>query len=65
MENLFSGLITFQNKETYKEFINSLDEKTALKIIEMAIHHGQANGLFNLNESHCLYECTKILENKG
>lgn len=65
MENLFNGLITFQNQETYKEFINSLDEKTAFKIIEMAIHHGQSNGLFNINESHCIYECMKILENKG
>lgn len=64
MENLFNGMISFQNRENYKEFISSLNEKTAYKIIEIAIHHAQTNGLFDLNESHCLYECMKLLENK-
>lgn len=64
MEKLFDGLITLENNEKYDELINSLDSKTATKIIEIAIMYAQSSGLFNMQESHCIYECIKKMLNK-
>lgn len=64
MENLFGGLVTLENKESYHEFINTLDNSSALQIIELAVAHVQSTGAFNLRESHCLYECLKKLNTK-
>lgn len=64
MENIFNGLLEFEKNEDFEVFVNSMDKKTSLKILELCIVYGQQNGLYNLSESHLIYKCLqKIKEN--
>ena len=51
MENIFNGLLEFEKNEDFEVFVNSMDKKTSLKILELCIVYGQQNGLYNLSES--------------
>ena len=53
---LFGGLIEFDNQSKLIEFVESIDNKMSLKIIEGAMEYGVRNGLFSLEESYCLYK---------
>lgn len=62
-EQIFGGLIEFENEEKLTEFIESMDKSTAIKIIELTINYGLKNGLYNLDESYCLHKSiSKIKE---
>ena len=64
-EEIFNGLITFESNEKFKTFFDTIDKETSIKVIELSIEYGLNNGLFNLNESYCLYKCLeKIKENE-
>ena len=66
MENIFGGLIEFENQKEFDEFIDSLDSKHALKIIEVAFKYGLNNGIYSMEEVHCLYKClSKLKENEN
>jgi hypothetical protein len=54
-EELFGGLITFENKEKLEEFNDSMDKDLAIKILELSIEYGLKNGIYNLDEAVCLY----------
>jgi hypothetical protein len=56
MKTLFGGLIEFENQSKLSEFLEKMDNKMSLKIIEGALEYGMKNGLFNLDEAHCVYE---------
>jgi len=61
--SIFGGLIEFENQEKLIAFIEKIDNKTSIKIIEGAIEYGMKNGLFNLEEAYCLYNCLKVVKN--
>ena len=66
MENLFGGLIEFDNQKQFDGFVDSLDNQHALKIIEVAFKYGLSNGLYSMEEVHCLYKClSKLKENEN
>lgn len=66
MENIFGGLIEFENKKSFNTFVEDITKEDALKIIEMGIQYCQQNGIYTLEESHTLYKClTKLKENDG
>ncbi len=63
VEQLFGGLITFENEEKLEEFNDSIDKEWGIKIIELSIEYGLKSGLYNLDEAVCLYKSlTKIKE---
>ena len=63
MKTLFGGLIEFENQSKLTEFLKTMDDKTSIKIIEGALEYGVKNGLFSMEEAHCVYEAlSKIKE---
>ena len=61
-EDIFDGLITFPNKESFNDFVNTMDKDTALKIIELSVEYGLKNGLYNLDEAMCLHKTITTLK---
>lgn len=59
---IFGGLIQFEDQEKLMDFMKNIDYKTSMKIIEGAIEYGQKNGLYNLDESYCLYNCLNVVK---
>lgn len=64
MENIFGGLLEFQNKEELEDFMSKMDKEGAVKILELCIIHGQNSGFYTITESFCLYNCLKLLKEK-
>jgi hypothetical protein len=62
MENIFNGLLEFKRTEEFEEFVNSVDKKLALRILELSIIYGQQNGLYTLSESHLIYKSLKKIK---
>jgi hypothetical protein len=65
MENIFGGLIEFEDKKTFENFVERIDQDGSIQIMEMAILYGQQNGLYSLEESHILYKCINKLKEKS
>jgi hypothetical protein len=64
MKSLFGDLLQFENQAEFEKLIQNIDSEMSLKIIELCIANCQENGLFNLEESHCLYVCISKLKEK-
>ena len=62
MESIFGGLIEFENTNEFEQYVENLDKKKALVIIEKQIEYYMMNGGFTLLESHVLYKCLKKLK---
>lgn len=62
MESIFNGLIEFKKKEELKEFIHTIDEKNALKILEMALEFANKNAIYTIEENHIIYICLSKLK---
>lgn len=62
MKSIFNGILDFQSEDEFEIFINSMDNATALKIIELAVNYGQQNGLYEFQESYLIYKCLKKLK---
>jgi hypothetical protein len=65
MESIFGGFIEFENQDKLKEFIETLDKNMSIKIIEASIGYAVKNGLYDLEEIHCLYHCLNKLKENG
>jgi hypothetical protein len=64
MENIFNGLIEFESKEEFNEFVDNIDKDSALMVIEKQIEYFQQGGAFTLLEATTLYKClSKLKEN--
>ena len=64
MENIFNGLIEFDNKEDFNNFVNNMTKENALQIIEKQIEYVQQQGGYTLLEATTLYKCLmKLKEN--
>lgn len=62
MESIFGGLIEFDSKEEFDNYVENLDKKKALIIIEKQIEYLVLNGGFTLLENHVLYKCLNKLK---
>ena len=64
MESLFGGLINYEDKTQLDEFVNKMDKKDAMKIIELSLLFCQKNGSFSFEESHYIFKAlSKLNEN--
>lgn len=62
-KGIFGDLIEFHTQKDMDQFVDSMDKKSALKIIELALMYIQRQGDFTLEESHILYKSiSKIKE---
>lgn len=57
MKAIFGGLLEFEDNTKLGEFIETIDEKTSIKIIENAMEYSMKNGIYSLEEAFCLYKC--------
>jgi hypothetical protein len=63
MENIFGGLIEFENEKDFDMFITNMDEKDdALSIIEKSIEYAHKRGIFTVQEIYFIYKCLKKLK---
>jgi len=63
MESIFGGTIEFDSKNQFDQYIETMDNLSAIKIIEVSIDYGLKNGLYSLEESYALYKCLKKIKN--
>lgn len=64
MENIFGGLIEFPSENEFDEFLNNMDKKTALSIIEKAVEYSYQNNLYTQQETYFIYKSLKLLRNE-
>ncbi len=64
MENIFGGLIEFPSENEFDEFLNNMDKKTALSIIEKAVEYSYQNNLYSQQETYFIYKSLKLLRNE-
>lgn len=62
MESIFGGLIEFDNQKELNEFVEDLNIKSAIQIIEKQIDYVASQGTFTIVESHVLYKCLNKLK---
>ena len=54
---IFGGLIEFNNKKEFINFMDTIDEKNAIKLIEASMNYAIKSGLFDFDETYALYKC--------
>jgi len=54
---IFGGLIEFNNKKEFIEFMDKIDEKNAIKLIEISMNYAIKSCLFDFDESYAMYKC--------
>lgn len=59
---IFGGLIEFEDRSKLIEFIETMDISTVIKIIEASIEYGTKNGLYTSEEVYCLFKCIVKLQ---
>lgn len=62
MERIFGGLIEFEDTEEFDNFVNTMDDKQAVLVLEKSIEFGLHNSMFNLMEANALYKCLSKLK---
>lgn len=62
MENIFGGLIDFESKKEFNEYLDVMDSNSAIAILEMAIKYGISLNVYTFEEIHCLYVCLQKLK---
>ncbi len=62
MERIFGGLIEFEDTEDFDNFLNTMDDKQAILVLEKSIEFGLHNSMFNLMEASALYKCLNKLK---
>jgi hypothetical protein len=64
MDTIFGGLVQFESREQFNNFVETINDENAIKLIEMALLFSLKNGLFSFEESHIIYECLNKLKSK-
>jgi hypothetical protein len=64
MESIFGGLIQFEDKKQFDNFVESINDENAIKIIELALLFSLKNGVYSFEESHTIYQCLNKLKTK-
>lgn len=61
---IFGGLIEFKDRAEFNEFLEDIDKKNAVLMIEKALSYATVNGLFTLEENFAIYNCLESLKNE-
>lgn len=59
---IFGGLVEFESQSKLTEFVETMDIKTSIKVIEASMEYGVKSGLYTLEEAYCLYKCLLTLK---
>lgn len=62
MENIFGGMIEFQNEEEFESFVSEINQENAFKIIEKAIEYAYLNNMFTVQETYVIYKSLRKLK---
>lgn len=62
MEEMFGGLISYEDHGKLEDLAEKADKATALKMIELSIMYCQENGVYKLDESFLLYKMLNRLK---
>lgn len=62
MENIFGGLIEFNNEFDFDDFIKEMNQSDAISIIEKALEYSHGQGTFSVQETYFIYKCLKKLK---
>lgn len=54
---IFGGLIEFEDQSKLIEFAETMNVPTSIKIIEASIEYGMRNGIYSMEEAYCLFKC--------
>ena len=54
---IFGGLIEFNDKKEFINFMDTIDEKNAIKLLETSMNYAIKSGLFDFDESYAMYKC--------
>ena len=54
MENIFGGLVEFENENEFDEYMKKMDSKDSLLIIEKAIEYAYLNNVYTQQETYCI-----------
>jgi hypothetical protein len=54
---IFGGLIEFNDKKEFIEFMDKIDDKNAIKLLEISMNYAIKSGLFDFDESYAMYKC--------
>ena len=65
MENIFGGLIEFNNELDFDDFIKEMNQSDAISIIEKALEYSHGQGVFSVQETYFIYKCLKKLKENG
>lgn len=52
----------YESKKELIEFLNEIDYKNALTLIELSLTHASKQGAFDIDESHCIFICLSKLK---
>jgi|LauGreDrversion4_2_1035121.scaffolds.fasta_scaffold82765_3 hypothetical protein len=64
MSSLFGGGFEYDNKEDLVQFLEEIDTKNALTLIDLAISHAAKQGAFDIDESYCIFKCISKLKDE-
>jgi hypothetical protein len=62
MENIFGGLIEFENEKEFDEYMKNMTPEESLIIVEKAIEYAYMNNLYTQQETYCIYKSIKKLK---
>jgi hypothetical protein len=62
MENIFGGLVEFENEKEFDDYMKKMDSKDSLLIIEKAIEYAYLNNVYTQQETYCIYKSIKKLK---
>ncbi len=65
MENIFGGLIEFNNEKEFDSFVKKMDKSDAISIIERAIDYSHSQNVFSIQETYFIYKSLKKLKENG
>jgi len=52
----------YESKKELTEFLNEIDSKNALMLIELSLIHASKHGAFDIDESYCIFMCLNKLK---
>lgn len=62
MKSIFGGLIEFEDELKLTEFLEKMDNKMSMKIIEGALEYGNSRGAYTMQEAYCIFFCLSQLK---
>lgn len=59
---IFGGLLEFDNEQKLIEFLSNIDLKVSIEVIEAALEYSNSRGTYTLQEAYCVFLCIKQMK---